>query len=393
MHMYLFFRMGFLIPWILLAGCVQAEHLDSLKVINEPGIRVVGPEETVFDWTRDHCNSQASDSKSMDAPDLAPKAFRDNSGRIHLFGHHIGNLPLTNTSLDRVSHPTCRPMLASSHDGDPSKFSDHEWLLSPYTLNGKDVFALVHNEYHGWEHVNTCKSRRCWYTSITSAVSTDGGISFTKVPLPGGLVASPSDRFSPDMNRVGVHDPTNIFRNPHDNRFYFLAAAGGWRKQQPGRCLFRAEKLSADAWRAWDGRNFSVRLSNPYSDPGIRTCTPVMGKDPVLNVTYNLILNKFLAIGTDRKVVYYRLSSDLINWSPPVTLMAMPPKKSQALNDPPLIFYFSLIDPRSNSMNFDTTGQEFYLYYVRWQVNKGRVVNQKRDIVRRKVVVSSISSH
>jgi hypothetical protein len=389
MRMCFLFRYTLLTLWILLTGCVQANRLDSARVGREPEIRVVGPEEVVFNWVHDHCELLPSDPKSLDIPDLAPKAFRDSTGRIHMFGHNKANVPLIATSLDRASHPTCRSMFTSRYDGDPSRFSDSEWLLSPYTLNGKDVFALVHNEYHGWEHIKTCKFSKCVYTAITSAMSTDGGVSFSKIPLPKGLVAAPSIRFSADMNRVGVHDPTNIFRNPHDNQFYFLAYADGWSKQKPGMCLFRSQELSGDTWRAWDGRSFTLRMISPYVDPGFRTCTPVIGNE-VFNVTYNLVLNRFLAIGTDRKVVYYRLSSDLVNWSPPVPLMAMPPgKKKRKPNDPPPIFYFSLIDPRSTSMNFDTTGQEAYLYYVRWHMENGRVVNRQRDIVRRKVVISA----
>ena len=62
----------------------------------------------------------------------------------------------------------------------------HEWVHAPFTLDGAKVYALIHDEYHGWEHTGMCSSQGrppnrpkaltipvagfnpgCWYNAIT----------------------------------------------------------------------------------------------------------------------------------------------------------------------------------------------------------------------------------
>ena len=87
-------------------------------------------------------------------------------------------------------------------DADPAKYADHEWLAAPYTDDGRTVYSLVHDEYQGQTHPGRCPSGvylKCWYNSITLAVSTDGGRTFTHAERRRAhLVASVPYRYEPD---------------------------------------------------------------------------------------------------------------------------------------------------------------------------------------------------
>jgi hypothetical protein len=50
--------------------------------------------------------------------------------------------------------------------------------------------------------------------------------------------------------------------------------------------------------------------------------------------------------------------------------------------DPPPSWYFSLLDPKSSSRNFDTLGDSPYLYFVRFRVIDGKLARNRRDIYR-----------
>jgi hypothetical protein len=114
-------------------------------------VSIIGPEEVVFDWTKDRCDMN-------DVPDLPARAFRDADGKVQLIAtHYIGRRMIGNT-LDTVKRD-CRVMLNSDMNGDPAMFDDHEWLASFYTLDGQTIYALVHNEYQGNTH-------RGWQASV-----------------------------------------------------------------------------------------------------------------------------------------------------------------------------------------------------------------------------------
>ena len=53
--------------------------------------------------------------------------------------------------LDHLTHD-CKVVMGSSGNSDPSTYNDREWLASPYTLDGRTIYGLVHMEYHGWNY-------------------------------------------------------------------------------------------------------------------------------------------------------------------------------------------------------------------------------------------------
>src|ERR1700731_4615356 len=77
---------------------------------------------------------------------------------------------------------------ASRHDGNPADFDDYTWLTEFYSIDGKQIVALAHMEYHGWEHAGMCASKpdtaSCWYNVDTFLTSSDGGYHFTSPKPP-----------------------------------------------------------------------------------------------------------------------------------------------------------------------------------------------------------------
>lgn len=104
-------------------------------------VKILGPEEIVFNWTTDRCDME-------DIPDLPARAFRDADGKAQLIATHFTNRRMIGDTLDSVQRD-CNIIMNSHKHPNPSKFNDKEWIASVYTLDGKTIYALVHNEYQG----------------------------------------------------------------------------------------------------------------------------------------------------------------------------------------------------------------------------------------------------
>src|SRR5687768_7102788 len=190
----------------------------------EPFVRQTAPEVMVFDWSVDKCEDN-------DITDEAARAFRDDSGNVQLITTHFVNRRFIGPSLDNLSHP-CTKLLSSTNSSDPSKYDTREWLASPWTPDGKNVYALVHNEYQGHIFTNNICIRsgetqaeryQCWYNSITSAYSSDSGATYTQAPAPNHLVASIPYQYAKD-GANGYFLPSNIVRSG-DGYFYAMIRA------------------------------------------------------------------------------------------------------------------------------------------------------------------------
>jgi hypothetical protein len=138
-----------------------------------PEMRLVttGEMELVFDWSKDRCDD-------YDIPDLPARAFRDADGNVQVLSTHLDNRRFIGPNLNEIARD-CQVVMQSAHNGDVSKYDDNTWLASPYTEDGQTIYAVVHQEYHGWEHGENCPGDNfsCWYNSLTMAISTDAGLS------------------------------------------------------------------------------------------------------------------------------------------------------------------------------------------------------------------------
>jgi hypothetical protein len=224
-----------------------------------------------------------------------------------------------------------------------------------------------------------CPSGRhslCTMISLTYAVSTDGGKTFTQPPAPDHLLADLPYRYDPDAMRA-IWQPSNIVKNPRDGYYYALVQRDEHLADNStnlqGTCVMRTQTLDdPTSWRAWDGNGFDMRFIDPYvdtgADPAAHTCQ-VVSLDQVgaltYGLTYNTYFDKFIAVGVSVRPgpgFYYSLSDDLVHWTPKKLLMSAPQSATTG-GQPPFYAYPTLIDPDSPSPSYDVSGQTPYLYY------------------------------
>jgi hypothetical protein len=356
-------------------------------------VSIAGPEQTVFRWRKQACSP-------LDIPDLPARALRGAGGRAQLFSAHFVNRRFVGAGLGRLSHP-CRVVMSSERNPDPGKFAGWEWIAAPFSPDGRRVYALVHDEFHGNEVPGQCTSGdhlKCWYNGITLAVSSDGGRTFHHAaPPPRHLIASIPYRYTPDGGPIGLFAPSNIVLNPDDGYYYAFVRAEAHQDQQQGACLMRTKTLAdPGTWRAWDGSGFSVRFVNPYSsarvNPAEHVCAPVDVNDiggMTESLTYNTYYGKWLLVGSSQDQVkgqnvsgiYYALSDDLIHWSHRKLIHEVEFVWTYQCGDSSPIAYPSVIDRHSKTRNFATSGRRVDLYFTRLHYVACQQ-NLHRDLVR-----------
>jgi hypothetical protein len=364
-------RLCLVLGLVLLSLSARAAGADTAPSVT---IQVAGAPEPVFDWQHDRC-------EKIDTPDAPPRAFRDAEGKVHLFASHYVLREQVGPSLDQVRHD-CRIVHQSAMDDSFDDFQDHQWIASTYTPDGRTVYALVHDEFQGNLRPSLCPSRnylRCWSNVLTLLISRDQGRSFTQ-PLPrGNLVAMPPYRYAGDVGSpVGYFQPSNIVRK--GDFYYTLFRATAYMDQRNGTCLMRTDRLDdPSSWRGWDGQGFSITFLNPYKavthDPRNHVCMPLkaklltmggMARDPSSGA-FTLVMKGALPSASGQRVlgIWAAASYDLIHWSEPVLVWPDPSGATRegeagAVDRDP-----SLLDPTSDSRNFDTIGSRPYIYFVR----------------------------
>ena len=356
-------------------------------------VEIVGSQQTLFDWSKQACESR-------DIPDLPARAFRDAGGEVHLIASGYINRAMVGPGLNRVKQD-CSVVFRSKLSAKPQLFTDEEWIAAPYTRDGRTVFSLVHDEYHGWQHTaGHCVAAfpRCWYNAITLARSDDGGRNFRHaLPPPANLVASVPYRYEPNVRPYGIFNPSNIVEK--DGYYYSLVVAQPYRAQRGGTCVMRTRNLADPrSWRAWDGDGYDTSFANAYqvrdAANGKHFCDPV-SKDQIGtmsdSLTFNTYFDKYLLLGSagsydarKRRLVngfYYSLSDDLVHWSQRKLVAEAELPWSYRCGDADPVLYPSVLDPASKSRNFETTGRRAYLYFTRFHYTSCRS-DFNRDLVR-----------
>ncbi len=362
---------------VLLAVLPTTAWAQSLAVA------VTGPPVVEFSHARDACDP-------LDYPDAPARAVRLATGEVLVFAPHFHNRLLRGPGL-LAARPDCRIVFEADERDDPAAFDDRGWLVSPYTLDGRHVFSLVHNEFQGHRRPSLCPTGRyldCWYNAITFAVSDDGGQHFMRPP--GAPIAALPYRYD---QVVGAHrgyfNPTNL--QFHDGYFYAMAFATEAFAQRAGNCLLRTDRLEDPAaWRAWDGHGFGATFIDPYTshvDPAKHVCSPVgAGKLrwPLTSLVRHGASGLFLATmlnGAANGGVFVATSRDLLAWSAPVLLWPAAGTAAWRCGDPPPVAYPSLLDPASPDRNFESVGATAMLFLTRWNP-QGCRLGADRDLVR-----------
>lgn len=370
---------------LLATNAGQKAHAGDLRVSPAQGATL----ETVYDHRSQAC-------EEWDVPDAPARAWKGADGMVHLLAAHTRARTLSGPSLDRVSHD-CRVVFQSAKRDDPARYDDVGWLTSPYTLDGNTIYALVHNEYHGHKRRDLCPVgdyMACWWNTLTLSVSKDGGRSFA----PGRYVAGIPYKFRGDLgHRAGLFAPSNIVAR--DGWFYAMAFAEGMGEQKRGVCVMRTRDLGdPKSWRAWDGRDFTVRFIDPYAegeaDAGSHACAPLPADRLPFTVT-SLVRHSgtglYVAVMAGRRAerpgaepvsgMWTSTSPDLVTWSPPRLALEAPLLTDKACGIADSYYYPAILDPNAKTRNFEDAGNTAYLYMTRL-AQKGCKPTQDRDLVR-----------
>lgn len=360
-----------------------------------PTIRAGARPQIVFDWSRDACTP-------IEEPDLPVRAFRDFAGKIRVLLSHYENFQMEGPTLGRL-HRDCRMSMRSLEDPDPSHYQDRRWIAAPFTSNGRDIWALVHEEYQGNQHPGRCPEHSyypCWYNAITLASSSDGGKTYHQEPSPWQFVAGAPYRYRHGVGPAGVFAPSNLVKR---GAYLYSLVRVRDPGQPAGDCLIRSRDIAKPgSWRAWDGEAFDRAFSDPYrsgSRPsiGCQRISPGEISEMTESLTFNTTLDRYLLIGIAAPVggqahrrergIYFSLSEDLIHWSPRKLILSSPTLHSYKCGDRSPISYPSLLDPGSSSRTFATTGRHPYLYFTKFRYRDCRQTPD-RDLMRVRLNVS-----
>jgi hypothetical protein len=328
----------------------------------------------------------------------------------------------------------------------PEPYNTGLWMVAPFTGDGTNVYALVHNEFHGeWTgSPHWCGEQRpqiylpCNYWNLVSASSADGGQHFAlrqsrpdwnvpAIALPAPYVPN---WIGPHPVPQGIAAQTNMIEQ---NGFVYVLAQQlattslVLERDNGGMCLFRAPvPLNVDTvWQGWAGAE-SGWIDLPASYPTATNpppCAKVLPGAFRFSWSYNPTLQQFILLGlvsspsnqptcppadptvgqSDTAFVYMTATADLPNGQFTVVTRqtcllrinwldhwgrSWPDKIGSA--------YPSLLDPMSPSLNrgasidlnFQYSGTQPYLYYTKLNAYAPARVLNDRDVVRWKLSVS-----
>lgn len=360
-----------------------------------PQIDREAAQEVVFDWATQRCGD-------WDIPDAPARAWRDANGMVRRVAGSETSRAAVGADLDEVAHQ-CKVLHQGSEFDDPAAWDDRSWIAAVTTQDGRNLTALAHMEYHGNRRPEGCPSKRydrCWFNAIVELQSTDGGKSFTRLGGAADLVAMlPWPYLGETTHRTGYFNPSNILRQGDWLYAFVFAEKAG--VQARGPCLLRRPSVgTARDWRAWDGKGFGVRFLNPYrdriDDPSQHVCQPVRGiNSTISSVVWHDASRQFVAVtpmegrdaaGNLQSGIYWSVSADLLNWTTPQLIYAVPLMWRRNCSLPVAYAYPSLIDPDSEGRDFGTVDDSFWLYLTRMELDAECRITRHRDLIRVPVI-------
>ena len=342
---------------------------------------LTGSRQVVFD-TKNQCELN-------DIPDAPTRAFRDASGTVHVVSASSVLYQNLGPTLDSVKH-SCKRDYSSHGDPNPADFNDQTWLDSFYNIDGTNVVALGHMEYHGWAHPGECHdgvgSVSCWYNAHTYLFSEDGGYRFKSFQAPGNYVLGVPYRYIVDQGPEGYSIDTNVIKA--GDWYYAVASGWDWPPSCYGtnKCLVHggdapirtSDITDPSSWRAWNGHDFGNTFVDPYlgtvAHPGEHIFTPITNLAYANGISYHPASGLFIATLIDPFNDYYgplgvylTTSPDMVNWTQPILLATIAELQSKDPKPASRWFYgyASLLDPQSTDPNFATITDTPYLYVVR----------------------------
>lgn len=348
-----------------------------------------GPRTVVLTTPEDSCIP-------ADIPDAMARAFRDSTATVHFITASSFLYQSLGPTLDTVQR-NCASAFHSDDDPNPAHYNDQAWLDSFYTLDGINIVALSHTEYHGWSHPGECHQQNpnnyfyCEYDSDTYHLSKDGGYRFDSFAAPENVVATVPYKYQIDNGPMGYSVDSNIVE--YGGWYYAIATDWQWPRncygqsglhdcQVPlgGAPIRTSNIFDPTSWRGWNGTGFSVSFVDPYlgpvAHPEEHVYTPVPNMQFVNGLNIYQTSNVAVAVLWDYwddelgpPGLYFATSTDMVNWTKPKLVVTL---KEISAGDPEntyLYAYFSLVDPNAPDLSFSIIGDHPYLYYVRLNNN------------------------
>lgn len=341
-----------------------------------------------------------------DAPDTPARAFQINGKVTLIAGAQHENFRKTGPSLENLS-PDCTPILASRKDPSTVAYADEEWIHSTYASN-TNVLALLHVEYRGDKHRQESGCTRgtyqqCWWNTVTTATSTNGGLTFTRPENPATRpVIRNNFPYQPMVGHAyGFMNPSNLIE---DNGYLYTFIYNRQQtNQKEGNYLVRHAdngNWTDGNWQVWrltrwqnigeilatSSTRFSIRpeLGKPLALGNTRkTSLSRVFRDSTPLRAYSLVKHtpsgKFVALLTSKKPHersgdgFYISTADCISctWSLPRQIVQADYRIDPICSANPkatnieIYRYASLLDPDSRDPNFNTVGDTPYLYTSR----------------------------
>jgi hypothetical protein len=362
-------------------SCLISLLLIVPATAQDHSIEIAGSEELFLSHKDMNCG-RAPRGSGLDVTDVPVTAFRRKDGSVVMLAGNQNNYYLEGPSVDRARRTSCASLVKPVNDPDPAKFTARRWLFAIHAKSYDFVLGFVHNEYHGGNFfTDGCKKSsmnafECWYGAVGLVVSRDGGFTFETPNPPDNVLAAMPFTFATGRKRVGANTP-KVVGNPNDGMTYVMINyLDRNRDIRAYQCLLRGSGKEFNDWRAWDGRAFDMDMESPYTTERSGDCAAVLPY-VVQSVKYVPAIKRFVSIGWNGPRLVYAFSENLIEWSQRRTLMEVTRKQTRRPGDPPARDYFSLLDPTSSSMNFDTLERKPYLFFVQYTEDRRR-----RDLYR-----------
>eukprot|EP00039_Didymoeca_costata_P022442 m.4518 g.4518 ORF g.4518 m.4518 type:complete len:406 (+) comp3004_c0_seq1:56-1273(+) len=370
-------------------------------------VQITGPPVTTFNTSIGRC-VPLGEPLNCDNVDTPARAWVTSSGEVRLTASCRVSRLMEGNTLDSVKH-SCHVVHNSTHNADPSQYSDNEWLHAIRALDNSTVFAILHNEYHGYEHnncnMNPWKKGYCQQFALTGAISYDNGNSWEYLaPPPKHLIAAvPYKYVNNDSNLwFGFGDTGGIVKHPTTEYYYTTGHNRATiHNQINGTCLMRTNNLlDTSSWRGWNGTHFGATFINPYTDASEdgHLCVPLEDMDnglprgahhqPLVNqgLVWSDYLNSFVGVfwNTGHDVTLgngyaflVATSKDLLTWS------TMKPLYNGS-NSEYQHFYPTLLDPGISLgyRNFDVIGKQAELYFTQAAPKGTSMKNTWNSLVR-----------
>lgn len=375
----------------LLAGAAQIQAQAQTQAGPALRLEITGSALPAIGGARPGCDAN-------DIPDAPARAVRLTTNEVQLYAASSQNRAAAGPDLLHLLH-RCSVVLAGDGNDDPAAYNDRAWLASTWTTDGKTVWAVVHNEFHGHRRPALCSTGRymdCWFNALTAAVSRDGGQTFQRVPGRALVAALPYRYDQVERGHHGYFSPSNIVTLSGAQHMLMFATRAG--AQRPGSCLLRTMDIGTpEAWRGWDGTAFSVKFIDPYTTPASperHVCAPVGLNGlrwPVTSLVRHGPTGLFIALmldGARGGGVHYATSLDLLRWSNPALLLPGIGPGAWTCDDPQPLFYPSMLDPTSQDRNFETVGPSPVLFATRFNVKDCRI-GMDRELVRWSLHISA----